>query len=356
MGSIIIAILVFGLIVLFHELGHFIAAVACGVRVVEFSIGMGPRIATVRGKLTKYSIKAFPFGGSCAMKGELELDDDGHVTQAELDADDFNARPAWQRFIIIAAGPIFNFILAFICASALVCFTGISKPVLVDVMDGYPAQAAGMQAGDIITSINGHRTKLYDEVRLYISMHSDEELEVEFTRDGQKMSCTIIPRLDEETGTYLMGVRGYSVTDHPQNILEAMQYGSYTVRYNIFMCIESIKYMIGGHASLNDVMGPVGMVDVIGDTMDESYQYGFTVVMLTILNFIILFSANLGVMNLLPVPALDGGRLIFIIYELITGREVNKKLEAYVAMAGFMLLMGLMAIIMVHDIGRIGGR
>ena len=355
MISILIAILVFGLIVLFHEFGHFMAAVACGVRVMEFSIGMGPRIATVKGKLTDYSIKALPFGGSCAMKGELEPDDDAKDAKTKLDEDDFHSKSAWQRFIIIAAGPVFNFILAFVCASVLSSFTGISRPVLESVMDGYPAQEAGMQAGDVITGINGHRTKIYEEVRLYISLHSDEELDVEFIRDGMKMSCTITPKLDEETGTYLMGVRGYAVTDHPKNILDAMKYGYYTVRYNIFMCIESIKFMLGGHASLNDVMGPVGMVEVIGDTVDESYQYGIGVVMLTILNFIILFSANLGVMNLLPIPALDGGRLIFIIYELITGKEVNKKLEAYVAMAGFVLLMGLMVVVMIHDIGRIGG-
>jgi regulator of sigma E protease len=347
---------------------------------VEFSIGMGPRIATIHGKLTDYSLKAFPFGGSCAMKGELETEDeaddtadepDGTVDEPEggrnetadgsaakrkasLDPDDFNSKKAWQRFIIIAAGPCFNFILAFICACVMVAFTGISKPVLDSVIDGYPAQEAGMQAGDVIISINGHKTRIYEEVRLYISMHSDEVMEVEFLRDGKEMNCTITPKFDEETGSYLMGVRGYSVTDYPKNILEAAQYGYYLVRYNIYMCIESIKYMVGGHATLNDVMGPVGMVEVIGDTVDESYQYGATVVMLTILNFIILFSANLGVMNLLPIPALDGGRLIFIIYELVTGREVNKKLEAYVAMAGFAVLMGLMLIIMVHDIGRIG--
>ena len=379
MISIIIAILVFGLIVLFHEFGHFIAAVSCGVKVIEFSVGMGPRIATIHGRLTDYSLKAFPFGGSCAMKGELDAEDGddakssgeeagmrgedagGADTAAagksagrtSLDPDDFNAKPAWQRFIIIAAGPAFNFILAFICACVMVVFTGISKPVLDSVIDGYPAQEAGMQAGDVITSINGHKVKIYEEVRLYISLHSGEDLKVEFTRDGKAMSCTIVPKMDEETGSYLMGVRGYSVTDYPQNILEMGQYGYYLMRYNVFMCIESIKYMVGGHASLNDVMGPVGMVEVIGDTVDESYQYGAKIVMLTILNFIVLFSANLGVMNLLPIPALDGGRLVFIIYELIMRRPVNKKLEAYVAMAGFVLLMGLMVVIMMNDIGRI---
>ena len=349
--SILIAILVFSVIILFHEFGHFLLARSFGVKVIEFSLGMGPAVLTWHGKETDYSLKALPFGGSCQMKGELSEDADG-VTQ--FDDDDFNAKKPWQRFLIIAAGPVFNFILAYLCALVIVGNVGISRPVISDVIDGLPAQAAGMQAGDRILSIDGRKMNLYDEIRMYINLHSGQPLEIVYERDGERRSFTAVPVRSEETGAFLIGIMGNTVIEKPQNPLQLLQFGFYEVRYNIFMCLESIRYMISGRASLNDVMGPVGMVSTMGETVDESSHYGLGAMLLTVVNFIVLFSSNLGVMNLLPIPALDGGRILFIFAEMLTGRPVNRRLEAYVNLAGFLLLMGLMAVVMVHDIGRIG--
>ena len=189
--SMIAAVLVFGLIVLIHEFGHFIVAKKCGIGVIEFSIGMGPRLWSIQRGETRYSIKILPFGGSCMMLGEDEDDKDPKA---------FVNKPVWARIAVVAAGPIFNFILAFVLGIVIVCRVGYDAPELVDVQEGFPAQEQGMQAGDIITRLNGEPVVVYRDITLYRLLHPTETVNVEYVRpsgDGktmEKRTAVITPK------------------------------------------------------------------------------------------------------------------------------------------------------------------
>jgi len=343
--KIFVAIFIFGLLVFIHELGHFLVARACGVKVLEFSLGMGPRLFTIHGEKSDYSLKALPIGGSCQMKGEM-TDDTG-------DPDCFINKPAWQRGLIILAGPLFNFLLAFVVAVALVVNLGTDKPVIQSVMDGFPAQEAGIQAGDTIKQINARRIYLYREIGLYVAIHEGQDLALRVGREDGDHTYVVRPRYDEESGRNLIGMLSSGVQTMPENIFDTVKYSYYELRYNVLTVIDSLIYLFGGHASRDSVMGPVGIVTTISDTVEEAAPLGIRILLLTIADFILLLGTNLGVMNLLPFPALDGGRLLFIIFELIFRRPVDRKIESYVHLTGFAILMLLMVLILINDIGRL---
>lgn len=340
--GIILAILVFSLIVFVHELGHFLLAKINKIRVDEFSIGMGPRLlSTVKGE-TRYSLKLFPIGGSCMM-GEDDVDD--------MSEGSFNSKSVWARIAVVAAGAIFNFILAFIFAGIIVSYTGYDEPVISGVVPGFSAEAEGMQEGDRIIRMNGKKINLWREVTYYNMFHAGETVELVYERDGEKYEVTIVPKQDED-GNYLMGVTSPSEYKKA-NIFTAMQYGIYEVKFWISTTLESLKMLITGGVGVDQLSGPVGIVDVVDDTYQQSKDYGAIVVLMQMLNIGILLSANLGVMNLLPLPALDGGRLVFLVIEAIRGKRVAPDKEGMVHFVGMMLLFALMIFVLFNDIKRI---
>lgn len=340
--GIILAILVFGSIVFIHELGHFLLAKWNGIRVDEFSIGMGPRLwSKVKGE-TRYSLKLLPIGGSCMM-GEDDADDQSEGS--------FNSKSVWARMAVVAAGAIFNFILAFIFAVILVGYCGYDKPVISGVVPGYAAEAAGMQEGDRIVRINGKKINLWREVSYYNMLHPGETLELVFERDGEKHEVTLEPQQDEN-GNYLMGVMSPGKNEKA-NVLTAVQYGAYEVKFWITTTIESVSKLITGRLGADQISGPVGIVNIVDETYEESKSYGIVVVVMQMLNIGILLSANLGVMNLLPLPALDGGRLVFLIIEAIRGKRVPPEKEGIVHAIGMILLLALMVFVLFNDIQRI---
>lgn len=342
--KIIIAILIFSIIILFHELGHFLLAKKNGVRVNEFCLGLGPTIVGFTKGETKYSIKLLPFGGACMMEGE-----DGDSSDERA----FNNKSVWARISVVAAGPIFNFIMAWVFALVIMICVGFDKPVLTDVIDGYPAQEAGMQAGDEIISINGKSIHFYREISMYSFFHAGEEATVVFERDGKQMEVTITPKLDEETGNYLYGFSG-SQARQRGNAGETITHSFYEVKYWINYTVDSLRYLVSGKASVNQLNGPVGLVKNIGDVYEQSKDTGgMYLVFLSMLNMCIFISANLGVMNLLPIPALDGGRLVFLIVEAIRGKRVDPEKEGMVHFVGLVLLMALMVFVMFNDIRNI---
>lgn len=341
--SIIIAILIFSIIILFHELGHFLLAKKNDIRVNEFSLGLGPTIVGFTKGDTKYSIKLLPFGGACMMEGEDGESQDGRA---------FLNKSVWARMSVIAAGPVFNFIMAFIFAVILIACIGYDKPVLSDVMDGYPAQEAGMQAGDSIVSLNGYKTHFYREVSLYPYFHPGKEIDVVYERDGEKHKATLVPKYNEEEDRYYLGIYGTGLRERG-NVLNVLKYSVYEVKYWIYTTVQSLKMLVTGNVGINDLSGPVGIVKTIGDTYDESKTEGAYLVFLNMLNIAILLSANLGVMNLLPLPALDGGRLVFLIVEAIRRKRINPEREGMVHFVGLMLLMALMVFVMFNDIRNI---
>ena len=341
--NIILIILVFGVIVFFHEFGHFIVAKMNKIAVMEFSIGMGPAIFSIQKKETKYSLRLLPIGGYCMMMGE-----DGESE----DENAFNNKPLLARILVIAAGPVFNFILAFLLALIVIGAAGFDRPEVKGVMEGYPAEEAGLQAGDIIKEINGKNIHIYREVSVYTLFHSNENLEVTYERDGEEYTCTISPKYNEEAGRNLFGIYGNTVRERG-NLFETIKYSAYEVKYWIEVTMDSLKMLVTGRVSVNELSGPVGIVKNIGDTYDESKAAGTLSVVLTLINYSIMLTANLGIMNLLPLPALDGGRLVFLIIEAIRKKRVDPDKEGMVHFIGLMLLLALMVLVMFNDIRKL---
>lgn len=342
--NIVIALIIFGIIVLIHEFGHFLFAKLSGVKVVEFSIGMGPRLFSIKGKETKYSLKLLPLGGSCAMYGEDENEDA---------PGSFNSAPLLGRIATIAAGPIFNFILAFLVAIFIVANVGVDKPVITGFVSGLPAETSGLMVGDEIEKINGKGIDFYRNVSTYLYLNQGKDITLTIKRNGnEKEQITISPVYNEEYSQYMIGIQssGYEKLKNP---LEILKYSVLEVKYTISMTIDSLVYLISGRAHASEISGPVGIVSMIGNTVNESKPYGIFIVLLSLSQMVLLLSANLGVMNLMPLPALDGGRLIFLFLEAIFRRPLNRRIEGYIHFAGFALLMLLMIFVMFNDIRRI---
>lgn len=345
---IILALLVFSLIVLFHEFGHFLLAKLNHVVVVEFSLGMGPKLLSFRWGETLYCVKALPFGGSCMMLGE----DMGDMSEGT-----FGSKNVWQRISIVAAGPIFNFILAYLLAAVIISNIGYDKSVLLKVWEDSAAAQAGLRKGDVIRSINGERIHLYREVTDYVMFHQDrmasgEGIPFTWEREGKLQSGTLFPRKDE-TGGYKFGIPGSAGYRVRATFPEVLKYSAVEVRFWIRKVIGSLKLMFTGRVSVNDLSGPVGVVDMIGDTYEEAKQDGAYYVWLNLVNIAVLLSANLGVMNLLPIPALDGGRLLIFLAEIVRRKRMDPELEGKINIAGFALLMVLMVFVLFNDVRKI---
>lgn len=357
--SILALILILGLVVIIHEWGHFLLAKLNGVGVIEFSVGFGPRLFSFVKNGTRYSLKAVPFGGSCQLLGNdfgLSSDDPDVVHD---DAHAFSKKNVWSRISIIAAGPVFNFLLAYVLAVIVISFAGIDRPTVAGVMDGYPAAEAGLQAGDRITRINNTGIHLYRDVQLYTVIHEGEELFVTFVRDGEKMRTVITPVYSEEDGRYLLGIYGSGRT--PTNWYETLGYSWQELRFNVKEVLDALGMIFTGRLPLTSFSGPVGMAGAVNDIVDEvnadtAGESALTTAYYMFLNlasFALMISANLGVMNLLPIPAMDGGRLVFLFLEAIRGKPVPPEKEAIVHTAGILFLFGFMIFIMGHDIWSI---
>ena len=338
---IILALLIFSVIVIVHELGHFLLAKRGGIRVNEFSIGMGPTLLSKQVGETCYAIKILPFGGSCVMEGE-----DGETTGT----DSFTAKSVWTRISVVAAGPVFNFILAFVLSLILVGNIGYDDTV-IDVTEGYPAMEAGMQDGDEIIRMGGSRTLVYREVSLFNSMHQGETAEIVYERDGERHTVVLTPKQGED-GIYRYGFEKIN-TRTKGNVLDTLKYSYAELRYWLKATVESLKMLVRGQVGLNDMSGPVGIVNAIGDTYEANKSDGWYYVALSMIMMSILLSVNLGVMNLLPIPALDGGRLVFLFIEAIRGKAIPPEKEGMVHYAGFLFMMGLMVLILFNDVRNI---
>lgn len=342
--NILVAIIVFSLLILFHELGHFTLAKLNGIRVNEFSLGLGPTIVGFTKGETKYSLKLLPFGGACMMEGEDETSEDDRA---------FNKKSVWARISVVAAGPIFNFIMAFLFSFIVMCAAGVDTATLSDVIDGYAAQEAGLQGGDTIVKMDGKNIHFYREISLYATFHEGEAVEIVYERDGQEYTTTLTPKYDEESGRYLYGFIS-SGGREKTGFFENIKYAFCELGYYIDVTIQSLKMLLTGGANVNDLSGPVGIVQNMGEVYEESVQNGgYFMALLNMMNWAVMLSANLGVMNLLPIPALDGGRLVFLLIEAIRRKPLPPEKEGVVHMIGIILLFGLMFVVMFNDIRKL---
>lgn len=326
------AVIMFAVMVAVHEGGHFAAARAVGVKVNEFSIGMGPLIINKEKNGTVYSLRALPIGGYCALEGENEESGDEHA---------FHNRPAWAKAVVLAAGPFMNFLLALLILAALITYMGTSvTSVIAAVEPGSPAAAAGIQEGYIITEVDGRATPDGPDVRQAIqdaAGRGDRTTLKGTDREGVPFTKVLTFTVDENNNK-VIGVRFRSV----HNPFRGMQYAFLT---SVTMEKEMLKILgelVFGQGSAEDVVGPVGIVTVV----DQTAQTG----LLNLFYLMALLSLNLALVNILPFPALDGGRLVFVIIRAVTGKVITDEIENRVHYAGLMVLFFLMILITMKDV------
>ncbi|MBD5545262.1 MAG: RIP metalloprotease RseP [Lachnospiraceae bacterium] len=369
--SIILFILIFGVVVISHEFGHMLIAKLNGITVVEFSVGMGPVLCKFHKGGTKYTLRLFPIGGACMFEGEVGyssdvLSKDGEKTEeavteekefvANTDLDktsgSFLDAKVGARIATVLAGPVFNFILAFLLALIIVGGIGSDLPTISQLTEGGAAEAAGLMPGDRIVSLNGKRIHLYREISFFSMLNGGEDIKVVYERDGKEYSTTITPYYDQEAGRYYMGILGgYEYTK--MDLGGTLLYSGYEVKYQIDNTIKSLQMLVQGKVKREDVSGPVGMAQAVDTIYNASKPSGVYYIFLNMVSFAILLSANLGVLNLLPLPALDGGRFVFLLIEAIRRKPVPPEKEGIVHFAGFVLLMVLMVFVLFNDLSRI---
>ena len=442
----IIAFIMISLLVLFHEFGHFVFAKLNGVDVEEFSLGFGPRLLSAVHGGTRYSLKILLFGGSCKMKGmyaEMELPDEdgiGGSAGGNPEEGSFNSVSVGRRASIIFGGPLFNFLLAFICAIIVLSVVGYDPAEVLYVAEGSSAETAGLRTGDLIVSYNGDHVDIGRDVATWEILHdysADRDIRMTILRNGEKMELAyrpdanrrfmlgitynpesetaeigsvqkgspideagvragdIITQIDgvpigtseelsgyftghpldgsEITLTLQRGGKSYETKVAPiekeqlntgfvynlgrvrTDALGVLKYSVIEIRYWITTTVRCLGAMFTGRFGVNDLSGPVGIADMVGETYEESKKEGALMTWMNMINLIILLSANLGVMNLLPIPAIDGGRLVFLLIEAIRGKPMDEKLELSVQTVAAILLMMLMVYILYHDIARMIG-
>jgi len=345
---IILAILAFGILIATHELGHFMAAKACGVRVNEFAIGMGPAIFKKQGKETLYSLRILPVGGFCAMEGEDEKSEDPRA---------FSSQKAWKKLIILVAGVAMNFIFGFIIMLIIFSrFNYYAGTTIDSLADGFPLEDQIM-VGDTVYSIDGHRIYYADDFSTYMSRGNGETVDMVVVRDGEKVKLDNLPlTLREYVDNGETQLR-YGITF---NVIEAkikdkIAYSWYETHNSVRLVLMGLTDLVTGKLGVQDMGGVVQVVDVINEVGQQSET---TSAALWNIAYICGFIAiNLAVMNILPIPALDGGRVFFLlvtfVIEKITRKKVNPKYEGYIHAICLLLLLGLMVFVTYHDILRI---
>ena len=334
MLTLVASVVIFGFLIFFHELGHFAVAKKVGIGVYEFAIGFGPKIISWKSGETDYSLRAFPLGGFVRLVGE-------DPEEADVEGS-FQQQSVFKRFAVIAAGPIMNFILAILLFSLIYfAFMGVPSTIIGAIEPGEPAQQVGLQEGDRITAVAGESVQGWNELTALIHAHPEQEISIEFEREGTVQSVQVVPQLEPETG---QGRIGIGTQSRMFALLPSLIMGVEYTFWLLGFFITSIVQMISGTIA-PDVVGPVGIISLVG----EVARTGIT----DLLSLAAIISLNLGFINLLPVPALDGSRLMFLLLEGVRGRPIDPKKESFVHFIGFTLLILLMLVITFNDVSRL---
>ncbi|MEG0324905.1 MAG: M50 family metallopeptidase [Cellulosilyticaceae bacterium] len=339
-AKILMIVLMFALIVLIHEWGHYIAAKKMGVRVNEFAIGMGPKLWSKQKGETLYSIRALPIGGFCAMEGEGgESDSAGSMT----------SKSPIQRFIIFVAGAAMNFLLAWLLLTLFIGYRGYGTNKVEIVQPNMPAAAAGLQVGDTILAVDNAKVKDLEDIT---SLLNDSQKTYTFSiraANGESKILTIKPIIIEDGSAKF----GFIAEKSHSNVLRMVKDGLISTFTLIEQVFTGFIQIITGQVAMTDLAGIVGVVQVSSDVWNEAIQYSLMDAIMQMVYISALLSANLAVLNLLPLPALDGGRIVFTLIELVRGKPVSPEKEGMVHTIGFIMLMGLMVVVLYNDIVRI---
>ena len=360
------AVFVFSAVIAIHEFGHFAVAKLCGIQVNEFSIGMGPVLWKTVRKGTQYSLRALPVGGFVALEGEespesrqaeQRADADGSADQGALKEEEpaeqpagipLNEAPVWQRALVMVAGAAMNFVLGFVVMAVLIAAQSepITSRVIYKVEEGALCGQTGLQAGDKVLAVNGRRCFVANDM-LYELMRT-EDYSARFTvlRDGRNVELPDVQFdtwQDDEGQTHMsLGFTVYGIRKTPLNVLKE---AGNSVLYYGRIIFTSLMDLLRGRESINDLSGPVGIVTAIGQAASYGWQ--------DLLELLVLITVNLGIFNLLPFPALDGGKVVFLLIEGITGHAVPEKIQSGLTLAAFALLFGLMIFATYNDVVRL---
>lgn len=349
--GIVVALLVLSVLIFFHELGHFTAARFFGVRVDVFSIGFGKKLYTKTIGETQWSLSAIPLGGYVKMKGQ----DDSDPTQVSYDEDSYNVKKPWQRIIILLAGPFANFLLAFILYFAIANI-GVPKllPFVGKVGADTPAFNAGLQKDDRLMQINGVNIQYWENIGQHINeAQGDITLIVE--RGQTLITLQLVPKVIEDQNIFgekitrrIIGISpsGKQTTVH-FGFVKGLDYAWEETRKASLLIVQSVQKLITGVVGADKLGGIITIVDVTAEASSAG--------ILALFFFTALISVNLGVLNLLPIPALDGGHIMFNLYEMITGKTASEKVMMYITMVGWALLISLMMLGLYNDINRLMG-
>ena len=345
-GTVLITILVFGLLIFIHEFGHFITAKLCGVKVHEFALGMGPKLFSFGNKETKYSLRLLPIGGYVKMEGEDSESQDERA---------FCNKKVWQRIIIVSAGAIMNLILGFIILVICVCAFSpmISSTTIAEFADNAATQQSGLQVGDRIIKINDKHVNISNDVIFELQRATTTEDEkylladMVVVRDGKKVEINDVKFsfkkiIDEKTQTsynqLIIDFKVKGIKKTISSVIKQAFFEGVVIGKSIWISLVDLF----SNFQLNKISGVVGVGEVIGEAASAGIDY--------LLNIITFITINLGIFNLLPIPALDGGRLLFLIFEAIFRKPIPAKYEGIIHGVGFIILIGFMFLIMFKDI------
>ena len=318
-----------------HEWGHMTVARWCGVKIKEFSVGMGPLIFKKQKGDTQYSVRMLPLGGYCAMEGEEEAVDS---------PTSYSSKTNGQKAAILLAGVTMNVIIAVVAVTIALCLTGVADNSISSVVDGSPAQIAGLQAGDVIVAIDGNKTNSWEDVVEGISSYKEGNiLEVTYERDGEKTTTYVTPEYSDEYGSYMVGI----VAGTTKNFWTCVKLGPETTWELNKNLIEGFKMLLTGGVKRDEIAGPVGLVKIVGTASD--YGLGSYLMLLAIV------SLNLAIFNLIPIPGLDGGKVFFILLKIISGGRINDDMEYKATVIGMAVLLTLFALITINDVMNLFG-
>jgi len=333
---ILLALFVFGLLIMIHELGHFLVARAFRVGIHEFSVGMGPKIFSKKSEKSgiEYSLRALPVGGYVSMVGEDEESES---------PDAFTNKPVWQRILVVLAGPMMNVVLGFLLMLVLVLSSGpLASNTVGQFRDEATSPSYGLEVGDTIVKVNKVRVHTGNEVIYEILQSGYEPIDLTVKRNGETVVIddVIFPGFEAEGVNF--GQPDFLVYAEKTTFASLMKHTWFRSVSTVKMIFDGLRDLVRGRYGLNAVSGPVGITEEIGNAA----KAGFT----TLLYLVIVITINLGVFNLLPIPALDGGRLFFLLAEAVARRPLNRKIEGYINMAGLLILFAIMIIVTCKDI------